>query len=98
MSELNKHVFFSISIDELMELIKNTVRSELVQKQNKDMQEKLLSPEETRHIFNPPISKVTLHSWAKQGRVKPHRIGGRVFYKYSELMEDIKVNKRNQRT
>jgi hypothetical protein len=78
-----------IPIDELESRIQTIVRQEITKKEEDALLERLLSPEQTRHIFNPPISKVTLHHWAKQGKVKPHRIGGRVFYKYSELMESL---------
>jgi hypothetical protein len=78
-----------IPIDELASRIQMIVRQEINKKEEGAIQERLLSPAETRLIFNPPISKVTLHHWAKQGKVKPHRIGGRVFYKYSELMDSL---------
>jgi hypothetical protein len=78
-----------IPIDELESRIQMIVRQEISKKEDDKLRERLLSPAETRLIFNPPISKVTLHHWAKQGKVKPHRIGGRVFYKYSELMDSL---------
>lgn len=82
-------IFSPIPISELESRIQSIVRQEISKKEEDSLQERLLSPAQTRLIFNPPISKVTLHHWAKQGKVKSHRIGGRVFYKYSELMESL---------
>jgi hypothetical protein len=76
-----------ISLDLLSITIREIVRSELQSKENLELQEKLLSPAETCKLFRPNISKVTLDSWAKAGRIKNQRIGGRIFYKQSEIMQ-----------
>jgi hypothetical protein len=79
-------VLFPIPVEELETRIQEIVHRALVSREEKALQERLMSIEQTRRLFNPPISKVTLHTWAKEGKVRPYRIGGRVFYKYSELM------------
>jgi len=56
--------------------------------------EKLLSPEETCKLFQPSISKVTLWNWTNEGKLQKHQIGGKVFYKYSEVMESITTLKK----
>ena len=35
-------------------------------------------------------SAVTLNTWTKSGKIKAHRIGGRVLYKESEISEALK--------
>ena len=57
-------------------------------------EERLLSPAETCKLFNPPISKVTLSAWTRSGSLQDHRIGSRVFYKQSEIMESLKTLKK----
>ncbi|MBS1599509.1 MAG: helix-turn-helix domain-containing protein [Bacteroidetes bacterium] len=66
----------------------------ILQKQNKELSEKLLSPSEACKLFQPSISKVTLDSWARKGLIKKHAIGGRVYFKYTEVMEALKSLKK----
>lgn len=65
-------------------LVKVDERLELAQE--KELAEKLLSPIEACKLFYPPISKSTLNRWEKQGLVKKYTIGGRTFFKYSEIL------------
>ena len=58
--------------------------------------ERLISPAETCKLFNPPISKVTLTAWTKQGYLQDHRIGGRIYYKQTEVIESAKTLKKYQ--
>jgi hypothetical protein len=78
-----------IPLEELEARFQRIVKEEINKKDQEATLERLLSPEETRKLFAPPVSKVTLHHWAKQGRIKQHRIGGRVFYKYSEVLDSL---------
>lgn len=57
-------------------------------------EEKLLSPKKVCEIFQPKISKTTLATWTKQGLITEYRIGGRVFYKQSEIIEKSKLIKK----
>jgi hypothetical protein len=59
-------------------------------------EEKLLSPMETVKLFDPPISKQTLHNWQRKGLLRKHYIGGRTFYKRSEVLEAAKSLKKYQ--
>lgn len=78
-----------IPLEELEARFQRIVKEEINKKDQEATLERLLSPEETRKLFAPPVSKVTLHYWAKQGRIKQHRIGGRVFYKYSDVLDSL---------
>lgn len=82
-------LFCPIPLEELEAIFQRIVKEEISKKNQESTLEKLLSPEETRKLFSPAVSKVTLHSWAKQGRIKQHRLGGRVFYKYSEVLDSL---------
>lgn len=90
-------LFSTIPLESLTATISQIVRSELANSQNTVLQEKLLSPSETCRLFQPNISKVTLSAWTKQGRLKERRIGGRVYYKYSEVMDSLTSLKRYKR-
>ncbi len=88
-------IFLSpISLTELTSTIEDIIDRALARKRQSDLKEKLLSPEETCKLFHPPISKVTLPNWEKQGKVNKHYLGGRVVYKYTEVLEALKTVKR----
>jgi hypothetical protein len=50
----------------------------------------LLSPAEACKLFQPAISVRTLTRWTQDGHIKDHRIGGRIWYKYDEVVESAK--------
>lgn len=76
----------AVSAEEMAEMIKpiiiETIRDILQEKE-----EKLLSPAEVCKKFVPAISKTTLASWTRQGLLTEYRIGGRVYYKFSEILK-----------
>jgi hypothetical protein len=84
-----------------LQILKNElteiVRAEISKKQREDVEEKLLSPAETCKLFQPSISKVTLAKWAKEGRLTEHRIGGRVYFRYSEVLASLQTLKKYKR-
>lgn len=83
-------VLMPISLDALLDKIEEIVSKILKGDQEEKIQSMLLSPAEACKLFNPAISRVTLHKWTKQGLIPSHRIGGRVFYKVSELVQAAK--------
>lgn len=84
----------NLSPEELSCLLRGIVREEIAAHNKSETLEKLLSPAEACQVFQPAISRVTLGSWTKQGLLRDHRIGGRVFYKRGELLEAGKTIKR----
>lgn len=87
-------VLSPVPLDTLLQSFREIVRQEIAAEQSTHQQEKLLSPAETCKLFNPPISKVTLTAWTKQGHLQDHRIGGRIYYKQSEVIEGAKILKK----
>jgi len=85
-----------ISPPELEFLIENSLNKILQAQQKQQLGETLLSPAKTCKLFDPEISKVTLTAWTKQGLLNDYRIGGKIFYKYSEIIEAAKHLKRYQ--
>lgn len=80
-------VISTVPLDTLLMLVRQLIKEEIRNKANEDLQEKLLSPQETCKLFHPSISVVTLNAWTKKGILKEYRYGGRVYYKYSEIIE-----------
>ena len=56
--------------------------------------EQLISMDEVRKMFTPSVSKPTIIQWTKDGKLQSHRIGGRVYYKRSEVSESLKTVKK----
>ncbi|MBC7384300.1 MAG: helix-turn-helix domain-containing protein [Bacteroidia bacterium] len=89
----NRIVIDEINATNFLSMIQNMVADE-IKKFKDDQPEKLLSPSETCKLFQPNISKVTLTAWTEQGKLQDHRIGGRVFYKQSEILQALTTLKR----
>jgi hypothetical protein len=90
-------LFSPIPLGELLKTLKAEILEALSTKQEKELQEKLLSPTETCNLFYPKISKPTLIKYTKEGKLQEYRIGGRVYYKYSEVLQALKTLKKYQR-
>lgn len=57
--------------------------------ENKDADEnKMLTPYEVGRVFS--VSRTTICNWTKNGYIKSYHIGGRVYYKNSEVVEAAK--------
>lgn len=54
------------------------------------LEERLLSAGEACKLFVPAISRLTLIRWTKADFLQEHRIGGRVYYRQSEVIEAAK--------
>ena len=80
----------TISADQLADIIKPLI-VDAIREVLQEKEEKLLSPAEVCKKFEPAISKTTLASWTKQGLFTEYRIGGRVYYKMSEVIEGRKT-------
>lgn len=89
----NQVILSGITAADLVELFRPIVQQE-VKKIKEDTPERLLSPAETCKVFEPTISKVTLAAWTKKDLLTEYRIGGRVFYKQSEIMQKVTTLKR----
>jgi len=84
----------SASVLKTYEAIREDLKTEIREALKKEAGEKLLSPVETCKLFNPQISRVTLQSWTTAGHLTRYELGGRVYYRYSEVIEATKTLKR----
>ena len=81
----NQIILSGITPSELLEMFRPIIQDEIKKLKESEL-EKLLSPAEVCKTFQPPISKVTLSKWSSEGKLQDHRIGGRIFYKQSEIL------------
>jgi hypothetical protein len=83
--------FISVNPKELAELISENVKVQIqnlardLSELNAPQQKEILTRKEVAELFE--ISFVTLHEWTKNGILNPSKIGGRTFFKRSELMQ-----------
>jgi len=88
----------SIPREQLEGIFRTIVKEEITESKKQELLDKFISPSEACNLFQPKISRVTLYNWANQGLIPEHRIGGKVYYKYSELMASAKTLKKYKRT
>jgi excisionase family DNA binding protein len=80
-------VFTAIPLSELLQLVGEMLDNKLKTLsilKSQEPEENLMTVEQTCTFLN--ISKVTLHKWKKQKRLKGYRIGRRIHFKKSELL------------
>jgi excisionase family DNA binding protein len=73
-----------------LERIETTLNNLSQTPQTTSHPEKLLTRKEVAELLN--VSCVTLHDWTKKGIVKAYRIGNRIRYKETEIMETLTNN------
>lgn len=88
---------FIVPVDHLSAVLRNIIKEELKASQLNVLDEKMLSPKEVCSLFTPKISLVTLGSWASKGYLTKYFIGGRTWYKYSEVVSSLNSLKRYSR-
>jgi len=71
---------FETTQDQLVARVVNELKNELKQA---TFTEKYLTREEVSELLK--ISLSTIHNWTKRGILLPYQIGGRVYYKASEI-------------
>ena len=86
-------MFLPLSLPEFENVLQKIVKEEIRNQQREQLQEKLLSPEETRKLFSPIISRGTLYNWVEVGHLKKYCLGKRTWFKYPEVIEAAKTLK-----
>ena len=98
----NATMFTVMPISELLELIKKSVAESFDNelktflKNSIKEEEQLLKIEEACVLLK--VSKVTIHKWKKQNKIRSYRIGRKIYFKKSELMNSIQVPKNQGKT
>lgn len=83
-------ILTSITVDELRQIISESVRREFSKisiPEPKPPDQVLMTRHEAIELLD--ISSVTLHNWMKAGKIRYRKIGRRVYFLKSEILEDI---------
>ena len=88
---LDPDVYRQRIYQELMEEIDEmfTETKSFVVVKEKKTTERLLSRSQTADLLD--ISLVTLYKWVKNGLIPCYKIGGKVYFKYDQVIESIKL-------
>jgi hypothetical protein len=84
--QMDNIVLSPISLEALIQQIREVVKQELSAQKSADVPDRLLSPAEAVKLFSPAISTKSLSSWTKQGLVQSTKISRRVYYKHSDII------------
>jgi hypothetical protein len=80
--------------DAIVPEIQHLIESAFKKHSAESLLEKFLSIDEARKMFQPVIARGTLYNWCDAGYLNSFTIGGKRFFKYSELVEAVtKVKK-----
>jgi hypothetical protein len=90
----NNIVLVPVPLADLLRELREIVRQEIAAGQTEGTTEKLLSVKEACKMFQPAISPQTLHTWTKDGLIPMQKIGGKNYYKLSDVLSAGTVLKR----
>lgn len=92
---MDKLILSPIELEAFMEAFRVIVRDELQHQHQSEKSDELLTAKEAAAMLK--ISLVTLWQWVKDGRLKKHIMGGRAYYKHSEIMAGIDTLQRYEK-
>ena len=85
-----------INATTLIQLIGNKFQ-EIIQKEKKEEENSKQTTSPNSDLLTMPeviellkVSKVTIHNWKKKGIIKSHKIGRKLFFKKTEILEAVK--------
>lgn len=85
-------IISTIKIDELKEIISETVTSILSKNkyltEAEENDDELIKIEEVSSLLR--VSKVTIHKWKKIGLIPFYRISNKIYFKKNEVIESMK--------
>ena len=95
---MNETILTQVSLDDILAITRQIIKQEIEASKKMQLEEKFLSPIETCKLFYPPISRQTLDALSKNGTLIKHHLGGKTFFKYSEVTESVKSFKRYKKS
>lgn len=92
--ELNAVQIQGITAGGLLEKIRQVIKEATPPPQPQSAKDRLLTRREVCELLK--ISTVTTHNWAKAGILKPYRIGNKIRFKESEVLDALQVVERRK--
>lgn len=84
-----------VNAENLIGQIKEIVKNAIPQPQTETTKDKFLTRNQVKELLQ--ISLVTIHNWTKKGILNPYRIGNKLRFKESEVLDALQsVNGKKQ--
>ena len=83
--------------DAIVPEIQQLIESAFKKHSSEALAEKFLSVDEARKMFQPEIARGTLYNWCDAGYLNSFSIGGKRYFKYSELVDAVQKIKKYSR-
>jgi Helix-turn-helix domain len=87
---VNPYQWLSDQISEVKDLVKTIQKNQVPTIGTPEAPDRYLSGEDTQALLG-GVSSVTLYEWRKKKIITGYRIGNKVMYKYSELIQCGKI-------
>jgi predicted DNA-binding transcriptional regulator AlpA len=78
-------VFSPVPLQELLDRIEQIVEDRLNRKEQQQNADKLLTAAEVCQMLD--ITRPTLWSWTKQGKLTQRRLGNRIYYRQGDILQ-----------
>ena len=86
----------SVDPNEFLKELRSIIKDELASFRNEDSpNEVLLDSKQVKELLG--ISHPTLSKWCNSGYIKSYRLGGKVLFKQSEVMNDLQKVRKYQK-
>ena len=83
----DKICLMQLTEDELRELIKSSVQEIINENKSNQQNKGLLTFKEVISLLG--ISPSTLNSWKREGKIPYHKLNGRIYFKYDEIVQSL---------
>ncbi len=83
----DKIFLIPLTEEELKGLIKSSLQEVIAENETNKQRKELLTFKEVISLLG--ISASTLNNWKRDGKIPFHRIGGRILFKYAEIVESL---------
>ena len=85
--QLSPVILSTVPLPELVNIFRSIIRDELQGIKSEETNEKLLNVKEVQKLLQ--ISRTTVANWTNSDKLVAHSVGGKKYYKYSEIMASI---------
>ncbi len=84
---MKEQILLQITLEELKALIEESFSKVISKIPAKAEDDKLMSRKEVALLFG--VSLVTINTWCRKGKLKPHHMGSKVYFFKSEVMAQL---------
>ena len=89
---MQKQILISMPVEDFQKMLEATIEAKIASIVDRNTFEKLLTTEEVTQRLG--VTRVTLYAWRKKGLIKSYKIENRVFFKWSEILEQLEEDNR----